>query len=85
MRSSTLPLIAGRPENFRLQKGNTFLETAEAYYGENGTIEVGTVKAVWLDMDGTVKSRTAGEPEPCLDAYSGGNLQLFGISTDAFR
>ena len=31
------------------------------------------------------KSRTAGEPEPCLDAYSGGNLQLFGISTDAFR
>lgn len=38
------------------KEGNTFLETAEAYYGENGTIEVGTVKADWLDMDGTVKA-----------------------------
>ena len=32
------------------------MEREEAYYGENGTIEVGTVKADWLDMDGTVKA-----------------------------
>lgn len=38
------------------KESNTFLEKAEAYYGENGTIEVGTVKADWLDMDGTVKA-----------------------------
>ena len=47
-------------------------------------LRVGTVKADWLDMDGTVKAGQQVKPEPCLDAYSGGNLQLFGISSDAF-
>lgn len=35
---------------------STFLEKAEAYYGENGSLEVGSVAVNWLDADGTVKA-----------------------------
>ncbi|MCI6041557.1 MAG: SH3 domain-containing protein, partial [Clostridiales bacterium] len=37
-------------------KSSTFLEKAESYYGENGTITVGTVRTQWLDAGDTVKA-----------------------------
>ena len=35
---------------------SSFLQKAEEYYGENGSLEVGSVAVNWLDADGTVKA-----------------------------
>ena len=46
---STSVDVASRPDS-------SFLETAEAYYGENGTVTVGKVSADWQVADVTVKA-----------------------------